>query len=401
MFVDRRGLLDALRSADHLYLASDGGAANQRGSFGALLATCFGSILIKCGGRALGADPRSFRAEGYGILAILWLALHLRHFYITGNPSLRFQLYCDSKSLLKRIEASRRLSRTIPHRFLFSEVDVEMQIISVLQAISTKVLLDHVEGHQDTKYPDEPLSWAAQLNMRCDEIATLHLETATTPLPTVTYLPASHMSLSIGPHTVTHHIQNQLRTFAGLPGLRAHLYRHHSWDSHLTFDLIDWPIFHQATLTIIFLRRLFTIKWISSLLPFQHQQFSYQQSPSANCPSACGCYDEDWKHFPMCPHPQRERAWKEFQLSLSATMNRWEIDPSLRRILLHMISPLLHSLTNLADEYLMLLTTQRLIGEDSLLFFLFQWIGRACRTVISERSGCHIKNTKLPAQSDR
>jgi hypothetical protein len=163
-FIDRHDLLVALHSEALLYLASDGGAANQRGSFGAVIATTE-HILIECGGRALGADPRSFRAEGYGILAILRLAFHLRHFYITGNHSLRFKLYCDSESLLKRIEASRRLSRTLPRRFLFSEVDVEMQILSALQAIGTKVLLEHVEGHQDTKYPDEPLSWAAQLNM--------------------------------------------------------------------------------------------------------------------------------------------------------------------------------------------------------------------------------------------
>jgi hypothetical protein len=149
-------------------------------------------------------------------------------FYITGNASLCFQLYCDSESLLKRIKASRRLSRKIPRRFLFSKVDGEMQILSTLQAIGTKFILEHVEGHQDTKYPDEPLSWAAQLNMLCDaEIATLHLETATMPLPKVTFLPPSHMSLSIGQHTITHHILTQLRTFARLPGLRAHLHQHH------------------------------------------------------------------------------------------------------------------------------------------------------------------------------
>jgi hypothetical protein len=42
-------------------------------------------ILIKCGGRAQGANPHSFRAEGYGILAILHLVFRLRHFYITQN----------------------------------------------------------------------------------------------------------------------------------------------------------------------------------------------------------------------------------------------------------------------------------------------------------------------------
>jgi hypothetical protein len=70
---------------------------------------------------------------------------------ITRNASLWFWLYCDSESLLKCINASRRLSRTILRWFLFSEVDGEMQIISVLQAIGTKVILEHVEGHQDTK----------------------------------------------------------------------------------------------------------------------------------------------------------------------------------------------------------------------------------------------------------
>jgi hypothetical protein len=113
------------------------------------------------------------------------------------------------------------------------------------------------------------------------------------------------------------------------------------------------------------------------LATFQRQQLSYQQSPSANCPSACGCPDADWKHFPRCPHPERGRTWQEFQLApLSATMNRWEIDPSLRRILPRsMISPLLTSpaipLTSVADEFAMFLTTQRSIGEDSLLFGFF------------------------------
>jgi hypothetical protein len=85
----------------------------------------------------------------------------------------------------------------------------------------------------------------------------------------VTFLPASHVNLSIGQleHIITHHIPTQLGTFSGLPGLHAHLQQDHLWDSHLTFHLIDWPIFHQATLTTIVIRWLFTIKWINSLLP--------------------------------------------------------------------------------------------------------------------------------------
>jgi hypothetical protein len=60
----------ALRQDDTLFLASDGGARDKKASFGAVMAT-EDTILVECGGRAEGADPGSFRAEGYGILAIL------------------------------------------------------------------------------------------------------------------------------------------------------------------------------------------------------------------------------------------------------------------------------------------------------------------------------------------
>jgi hypothetical protein len=63
--VERRLLFQALCTSDGVFLASDGGAVDRRGSFGALIASS-DKILAECGGRAQGADPRSFRAEGYG-----------------------------------------------------------------------------------------------------------------------------------------------------------------------------------------------------------------------------------------------------------------------------------------------------------------------------------------------
>jgi hypothetical protein len=58
-----------------------------------------------------------------------------------------------------------------------------MQILTSLQALVALVAFEHVKGHQDTKYSDEPLSRAAQLNQRCDEIATAQSESATTRRP--------------------------------------------------------------------------------------------------------------------------------------------------------------------------------------------------------------------------
>jgi hypothetical protein len=48
-FVNKIGLLGALRGARHLFLASDGGAADSKGSFGAVVADA-DTILLECGG---------------------------------------------------------------------------------------------------------------------------------------------------------------------------------------------------------------------------------------------------------------------------------------------------------------------------------------------------------------
>jgi hypothetical protein len=69
-FIDKTGLLEALRGGRHLFLASNGGAADSEGSFGAIVANA-DKIFLECGGRAYGVNPWSFRSEGYGMLVIL------------------------------------------------------------------------------------------------------------------------------------------------------------------------------------------------------------------------------------------------------------------------------------------------------------------------------------------
>jgi hypothetical protein len=249
------------------------------------------------------------------------------------------------------------------------------------------VAFEHVQGHQDTKYPGRPLPRAAQLNQRCDEIATTHLDSDTRSIPdsdtrsilSVAFLPASKVSVTVRQHTITHHIPTQLRMFAGIAGMRAHLHRQHKWDDPAIFDLIDWPMFHAATLRNTFLKQLFVLEWINDLLPFQAQQSSFNQSPSARCPSACGC-DKDWHHFTRCSHQQRIKAWRSFLPVVSQIMERRQLDSSLRRILLHLVAPLTHAspipMVNLPAEYTVLMTAQRSVGEDSLLFGLFteDWV---------------------------
>jgi cytochrome b len=135
---DRTLLFHSLRTASQLFLASDGGAADLKGSFGYVLATD-DTILAECGGFVEGADPKSFRAEGYGLLAILRLVFHLRWFYITRNFALRFTLYSDSESLLKRLKASLSLTYPVP-RCSRSLPRDRHQAASGIQALLTAML---------------------------------------------------------------------------------------------------------------------------------------------------------------------------------------------------------------------------------------------------------------------
>jgi hypothetical protein len=142
-------------------------------------------------------------------------------------------------------------------------------------------------------------------------------------MPAVPFLPASTVSVYVGAHTITHHLPTQFRTFAGLAGIWQHLCTHHEWEEPAIFDFVDWPVFHSASLATTFLKRLFGIKMIHFLLPLQKQQYQFRQSPSASCPSACGCPEEDWSQFLRCPHQQRQQAWTAFVPTLSSTMEHW------------------------------------------------------------------------------
>jgi hypothetical protein len=148
-FPDLDSLLHLLRTDTSLLLCSDGGAADSKGSYGSVIASD-DSILTELRGQAHGANPRSFRAEGYGLLANLRLIRHLLLFFDIPRTSSPLTIYCDNKGLLERLQSTRASTYTKPRRFLFSEADIEMQILDTLSTLATKVNLEHVKGHRRT-----------------------------------------------------------------------------------------------------------------------------------------------------------------------------------------------------------------------------------------------------------
>ena len=255
-----------------------------------------------------------------------------------------------------------------------------MQIVNSIRKMTITPVLQYVEGHQDTKYPDRPLLWEARLNQQWDKIATKYLEELLPILYTTSFFPASKVSLQVSNTTITHHIPSQICTLAGYHAQRCYLCKHHNWDQE-AFDLINWPQWHQAIHNISFLNRLFIIKWVNDLLPLQAQQYKFHQSPTASCPSSCGCSSEEWTHLLQCPHPHRRNSWQEFHNTLQLTLNQHQWDPTLRRILTRLILTVIEPnapdipINNIPPKYSMLLTTQLQLGPDSIFFgfFVHKW----------------------------
>ena len=143
------------------------------GSFGAVIANNK-EILIHVSGQAYGKAPSSFRAEGYGMLAILRF---LHHFTQFNNISIKgkLKIYSDNEGLIIRVNQIKEYTHIQPRRGMISESNVELQIRDTLQLLHTYVEVQHAMGHQDNNQEIGELPWPTQLNVQCDNLATKKL----------------------------------------------------------------------------------------------------------------------------------------------------------------------------------------------------------------------------------
>ncbi len=142
-----------LEQQQTIRVASDGGAYPGRASFGWILQ--IGETKSAKGkGPAYGDDPRSFRAEGYGMAsALVYLRLLQRQTNFTRTPEARNILICDNQGLLTRIEESLQWSYTTPNITLRAEWDIKLVILMMHKELNSEISFMHVKSHQDDDAP--------------------------------------------------------------------------------------------------------------------------------------------------------------------------------------------------------------------------------------------------------
>ncbi len=299
--IDPYVIIETLASTTAIYSASDGSVKDHQGSFGWLLSTPDGTVILKCSGPAYGRQMKSYRAEGYGVLSLLRFIYHLYTFCHTPLPA-ALRLFCDSKSLLDKTHTYLRYPRYYPNTTLQPDWDIVQQIAITTRLFPTSPHLIHVKAHQDDAVTFADLPVESQLNVRADTLAKEYNATSNHKTSAVPRMPCNAAQLHCQGQTVTSRYRSTIRREALTPAIRDYTMYRNEW-THANMDMVHWEA-HSQALRKNFLHRTFLVKFIHDKLPVGKMIALYKNTFDHRCPS---CQDEfeDRTHFLRCPHPER------------------------------------------------------------------------------------------------
>ena len=239
---DRSALRQALQHGN-ITMCSDGSAVEQGGSFGFVIATVQGRRLLKANGPSPGAYANSFRSESYGVLAALrWLYNELIITPPAINKPIVIKHYLDNKSVIKRIEETKKRHWTAPNHRLQPEQDVINEIVHTLSLVPVTVQFEWVKGHQDHHKLFDKLKLEAQMNCEADQEANRYRLPTDGSLNTVPPLPHTYCQLVIQGKSITSKIKRRVYQAATQPQLFEYLKHKFHWTDE-TLEAIDWTGF--------------------------------------------------------------------------------------------------------------------------------------------------------------
>ena len=189
-------------------------------------------------GPVFGYKPSSYRAEGYGILAVLRLIIRVFQFTNIDLPH-EVHLYTDSQSMIKSIASYREQLPPFPNKTLEAEWDILQCISHCMDEFPVEPHLHYVRAHQNKDKSYDSLSLEGQLNEDADRRAAQYQHEPDRQSDVVPRLEGNSAQLYIDNATVTHDYKTVIRQAATAPALQDHIMRKEDW-SQETFDTIDW-----------------------------------------------------------------------------------------------------------------------------------------------------------------
>ena len=335
------GVIEYVRTAQQhqstIYHCSDGSAQDSTGSFG----WAFGpntQVMLRHAGPAFGSPMDSYLAESYGLLSssCFWfrltkLVLHRR------LPRFKIKLYCDNKSLIRRVNEFLQFFDGSFRRSLTPNYDVVYLISCVLRLFPPGVVeVLHVKGHQDSIQPRHNLPWPAQLNVIADSEATTYIRVHPHSSLVTPFLPSAQIHLRNSHHEIIIKRWNlHLRSEFYRRPYEAWLSRQFHWDPDTLRD-VDFRGLSMTLRCLPSYLLRFISKWINQGLPTRRRVHRYDKNVPPTCKS-CPTVEECDHHFLLCPSDLRRSACTDLYTTVQLQLYQLHTKPTLADTILHLL----------------------------------------------------------------
>ena len=309
---------------------SDGSVRGDMGAFGWCISNVHGERLATGMGPAQGMAPSSYRAEGYGMLAILRFLVRLCEF--SGSPPLCTAMFCDHLALVNKIVKRIRCTHWYPNETITSNWDIIQAIVYTLQTFPKCPEIKHVMGHQDNHTTYDQLPLEAQLNVDADAAATKFQDSYGSRRWQVPRICGNRAQLYLSNKTVTHHYVKNLRHAYSHPLLRAYIGKRNQWSDEV-LSTIDWPSLGAAC-NKHHEQRHFVVKLNHDILPTRQITSRYDQSSPTACPF-CLSLPETRDHMVRCQHAVCQKWRGDLLCMLCQRCDKLNTNPVLLDLLIH------------------------------------------------------------------
>jgi hypothetical protein len=278
-----------------------------------------------------GVDPASFRAEAYGMHAVIrFLYQYVKYFRITA-PKKRRKHYCDNQSILTRVTNNMGRGFVKASGCIASDYDIEASIVTTLRELGPMTFShEWVEAHQEI---DEHSPWDAKLNDACDILATEYLQEAPHSKPHVPRNPTSNCMLYVEGQVVNRRLKESLREAATKWELLEHIdvIKCSNWNFESRSSMVDWAAHGKATTALPKTQWMLITKFKNNILSVNTRMAVRHAGTPPHCAS-CHTEDETDNHLYTC---LARPIWKKMTLDgLERLLDDLETHPDLSYLLL-------------------------------------------------------------------
>ena len=304
-----------------LYACSDGSSTDDGMSYGFVISFFDGEYIAEGKGLAHGHPNNSYRAEAYGVAAMIRCLCHVLD-QIDRSCLAPLQLYCDNKGVVDQLNRLLPHDEPFPNTTLIAEWDVFRQAQCKAKDLQVPFKLRHVKGHQDGKQSESPLAEAvslagqedfqdlmpcpqrqtkrlsleAQLNIYADSLTKKVDHSRSSSL--AVQLQHNEAQLNVNKKTVSGKYVKVIRQIYSEKVLKKYIQKKYKWSKRI-MESIDWEA-HSAAIKSTSIVHQRIVKLLHEVLPTNKVMSYRERHRTPTCFRCTSGLDETTDHMIQC-----------------------------------------------------------------------------------------------------